>query len=133
MDKNLTNQGNGGTTAAVAAPETTRGIVFTPRVDILESDQELLLCADLPGVMPDGVDLRFENGELTLHGKCAPRQPQANYVLAEYEVGDFHRVFSISEDINPEKIAAELKNGVLTVHLPKSEKAKPKKIAVQGN
>jgi HSP20 family protein len=132
MADNLTIQHNGGQTAVVR-PETTQSVVFAPRVDILETEEELLLLADLPGVKPGDVDLRFENGELTLHGRCAPRPTAANPMLAEYEVGDFHRVFTISEDINVDKIAAELKNGVLTVHLPKSEKVKPKKIAVKDS
>jgi HSP20 family protein len=130
MASNLTTK-NGGQ-AAAAQPEITRGVVFTPRVDILEGDEELLLIADLPGVKPEDMDLRFENGELTLHGKCAPRPREGASIGSEYEVGDFHRVFTISEAVDADKIAAELKNGILTVHLPKSERVKPKKIAVRG-
>jgi len=105
---------------------------FTPRVDILETQDELLLLADLPGVRPDDMDLRFENGELLLHGRCPARLRDTHSVHAEYAVGDFYRAFTIGEDIDPDKIAAELKNGELTVHLPKSEKVKPRRIAVRG-
>jgi len=98
----------------------------------METEEESLLLADLPGVKPEDVDVRFDNGELIIDGRCAPRHEGANYLLSEYGVGDFYRAFSISEHIDWQKIAAELKNGVLTVHLPKAETVKPKKITVKG-
>jgi HSP20 family protein len=114
-------------------PERLRGgVFFTPRVDIIESDQELMVFADLPGVKPADVELRFENGELALHGRAQPRQPERGALLNEYEVGDFYRAFTIGESINGSKISAEFKNGVLTIHLPKMEKAKPRQITVRG-
>jgi HSP20 family protein len=112
-------------------PEATQSVYFTPRVDILENDNEITIFADMPGVRSEDADIRFENGELTLHGRCSPRQEVANYLAAEYGVGDFYRVFTINESIDADKITAELKNGVLTVHLPKSEAVKPRKIAVK--
>lgn len=117
----------------LARPEQTRnGAIFTPRVDIVETQDELQLFADLPGVESSDVDVRFENGELAIHGCCAARQEGANYLSCEYGIGDFYRTFAISEQIDSDKISAELKNGVLSVHLPKSEKAKPKRIAVKN-
>lgn len=117
----------------VVTPELTRETVtFTPRVDIIETPEELLLYADVPGVKPEDVDVRFENGELILHGKCNPRHPTTNQLMNEFEVGDFYRVFTLNESIDAEKIVAELKQGVLTVHLPKSEAVKPRKIMVKG-
>ena len=113
-------------------PEATRGIYYTPRVDIVETEDELILVADVPGAKPDSVDVRYENGELTLHARCNPRQTETNYFLCEYGVGDFYRVFTLDESIDADKISAEIKNGVLTVHLPKAEAVKPKKIAVKG-
>jgi HSP20 family protein len=116
----------------VTTPELTRGTVtFTPRVDIIETAEELLLYADLPGVKPDDVDVRFENGELILLGRCNPRYNPADFLSNEFEVGDFYRVFTLNETIDAEKISAELKQGVLTVHLPKSEAVKPRKITVR--
>jgi HSP20 family protein len=116
-----------------AMPERTyNDTTYTPRCDIFETDDELVVCADLPGVEPGDADVRFENGELTIFGTCASRQMGVNYLDYEYGVGDFHRSFSIGEAINSDKIAAELKNGVLTVHLPKNEAAKPKRIAVKA-
>jgi HSP20 family protein len=113
--------------------ESTRGgIYFTPRVDIYENDQELTLVADVPGVRPEDVELRYDRGQLFLHGRVQTRHPQANFLLAEYDEGDFYRVFEIHESIDSGRISAECKNGVLTVHLPKAEAAKPKQIAVRG-
>jgi len=115
-----------------ARPEATQNELYTPRVDILEREDELVLFADLPGVKPDGADVRFENGELILHGRVAPRPFDEGAVAVEYGVGDFYRAFTISEDIDAQRISAELKNGVLTVHLPKVEAARPRKIKVTG-
>lgn len=113
--------------------ESTRGgYAFTPRVDIYETEAELLLYADVPGVKPEDVDLHFEKGELILHGKVQPREKSAGAWLQEYDVGDFHRVFTIHESIDASKIAAECKNGVLTVHLPKVETVRPRKISVKA-
>jgi HSP20 family protein len=111
--------------------EVTRNVTYTPRVDILETENELLLFADLPGVKDEAVDIRFENGELTLHARRAPANVTGQW-LWENEIGDFFRAFRISEQVDAGKIWAELKNGVLTLHLPKVEAAKPRKIAVKG-
>jgi len=107
-------------------------LVFTPRVDILENENELVLVADVPGVGPEDVDVRFENGELTLNGRCAPRAFGARPLGEEYEVGDYHRVFSLSDHIDGDRITAQLAQGVLTVRLPKREAVKPKRIPVRG-
>jgi len=116
-----------------AGPEATRGgVYFTPRVDICETDSELTLYADLPGVKPDGVDLRYEDGDLILHGRVAAREPETGVLLGEYEVGDFYRMFKIHESIDAGRIAAEFRSGVLTVHLPKAEAHRPRQIHVQG-
>jgi HSP20 family protein len=114
-------------------PERLRGgVFFTPRVDIIETDNELTVFADLPGAKPNEVELRYENGELTLHGRVQPRQPERGSLLNEYEVGDFYRAFAVGESIDGSKISADFKNGVLTIHLPKMEKAKPRQITVRG-
>jgi HSP20 family protein len=116
----------------VATTERTRGgVTYTPRIDIWEADQELVLCADMPGVNPEDLDIRFENHELTIHGKVAPRHEQHRFLLGEYGIGDFYRSFTIGESIDSSRISAELKEGVLTLHLPKTEEAKPRRIEVQ--
>jgi HSP20 family protein len=120
------NRPDRGTAAA------TRGVQFTPRVDILETADELTLLADMPGVKPEDADIRFENGELVIHGRCQPRHERASFLLSEYGVGDFYRAFTITQDVDADKISAEMKQGVLTVHLPKAEKVKPKRISVKG-
>lgn len=120
-------EGNG-----LATSEVTRGLTYTPRVDILENEDELLLFADLPGVKEGDVDIRFENGELTLHARRASGPAPAEPWLWESPAGDSFRSFRITERVNAAKIWAELKNGVLTLHLPKVETAKPRKIAVKA-
>lgn len=106
------------------------GVVFTPRFDIWETDDELVLYGDLPGVDPSDLDIRFEDGQLSLHGRVAPRQPEVQYLFGEYGIGDFHRSFAIGESIDTSQISAELSNGVLTLRLPKTEAVKPHRIQV---
>jgi len=115
----------------LAQSENGRGLTLTPRVDILETNDDMLLCVDLPGVKPEDVDIRFENGELILHGRRAARHGGQPW-LWEYEVANFHRAFRVTENIAADKIHADLKNGVLTVRLPKVEAAKPRRITVKG-
>jgi HSP20 family protein len=120
------------TSNGLSASEITRGVTVTPPVDILETEDELLLFADLPGVTQEDVDIRFENGELTLHARRAPAAGNREAWLLENETGDYFRAFRISEQVDASRIWAELKNGVLTLHLPKLEAAKPRKITVKG-
>lgn len=117
----------------ITAPETTRGgTYYTPRTDIYETEDEIVLSCDMPGVKPQDLDVRFERGELSLHGKVAPRGPSAAFLQQEYGIGDFYRSFSIQPEIDVEKISAEFRHGVLTVRLPKQERIKPRKIAVKA-
>ena len=117
----------------VAHPQPTRGgSRFTPRVDIYETEKELLLQAELPGVQPQDVELRYEKGELSLFGRVQRRHPNKALLVQEYEEGDFFRAFNIHESIDASRIQAEHKNGLLTVHLPKVEAVQPRKIAVKS-
>jgi HSP20 family protein len=119
--------------AEQARPESTRGgVYFTPRVDIYELENELVLYADLPGVRAEDVELHYERGELTLHGKVRSRPRPDQFYQWEYEEGDFFRVFQVHESIDGTRIEAECKNGVLTVHLPKAEAARPRQVKVRG-
>jgi len=112
--------------------EPTRGqLYYTPAVDIVETEHELTLYADMPGVAADGVDLRYEKGELVLHGKAAGRHAGKALLLAEAPAGDYYRVFTINESIDAARIEAEFKDGVLVVHLPKAEEARPRQISVK--
>jgi HSP20 family protein len=122
-----------GRPAQEARPQPTRtAATYTPPCDVYETQDELLLFADLPGVKPEDVDVRFEKGELVIEGRCGARQEGADYRLREYGVGNFSRAFIISEAIDASKLSAELKGGVLTVHLPKTERVKPRRVAVKG-
>jgi HSP20 family protein len=114
-------------------PEATRGSnYFAPPVDIFEDQKELTLYADLPGVRPEDVDLKYERGELVLHGRVPTHEHAGRLLLGEYQEGDYYRVFQIHESIDSTKISAECKNGVLVVHLPKIEAARPRQISVKG-
>ena len=113
------------------AERTLGGTTYSPRFDIWENNDEMILYGDLPGVMPEDLDVRFENPVLTIHGKVRPRHNDVTFLHGEYGIGDFHRTFTIGEAIDTQRISAELKNGVVTVHLPKSEKVKPRRIEVK--
>ena len=105
---------------------------YRPSVDIVERGEELLIYADLPGVPADQLDIRFEDGVLTIHARVPGRQDESTgYLLQEYGAGDFYRTFQVSEIVDPTRISAELTGGVLTLHLPKVEAVKPRKIDVK--
>jgi HSP20 family molecular chaperone IbpA len=119
------------TTADVGAEHTRSGVFYRPNVDILEKPEELVLLADIPGVPSDKLDIHFEDGTLSIHGKVEPHHQDGEYLQQEYGIGDYWRTFEISEAIDASKIAAEYADGVLTLHLPKAEAAKPRKIEIR--
>lgn len=100
-----------------------------PPVDIFETGEGLTVVADLPGVEQKALDVRVADGVLTLQGKTAHIAPGAP-LEREYNLLHFYRQFELPEEVDPDKISAELKHGVLTLRLPKREKAKPRKIEV---
>ena len=112
--------------------ESTRpGAYFQPAVDIFETKDELVLLADMPGVPSDGVDVNLEGDELRIEGRVRPEDYEGlKPVHVEYGVGGFYRRFTLGEEIDREKIQAQLRNGVLTLHLPKAERARPRRITV---
>jgi HSP20 family protein len=107
---------------------------YGPVVDIIEKPTELVILADMPGTSPDKIDIRFEDRSLIISARVEPRQDPSNtqYLLHEYGVGDFHRVFQVNEDVDPRRINAEYRDGVLAVHLPKAESVLPRKIEVKA-
>jgi HSP20 family protein len=121
--------------APTQAEHTRGGRVYSPHVDIVEAESELLLVADVPGAKPDSVDINYERGLLTLHVRVEPRQGEAEtqFLFREYGIGDYHRCFEIGEGVDALKINAELRDGVLTVHLPKAEAVRPRKIQVKAS
>lgn len=104
----------------------------TPSVDIYENDNEILLYADMPGVHKDDVTINIENGKLSFSGvRRLDHHGVSNW--AEFVDVEYVRSFSIPQSINVEDVAAKLKDGVLTLHLPKSEAAKPRLIEVTAD
>jgi HSP20 family molecular chaperone IbpA len=114
--------------------ESTRpGSYFLPQVDIFETPDEIRVLADMPGVPADGVDVHLEGDELTIEG----RVPGSEYdglkpLHVEYGVGGYFRRFTLGETVDREGIRAQVKNGVLALRLPKVERAKARRIAVQA-
>ena len=105
---------------------------YAPQTDITESDDAFVFCAEMPGVKPGNVEATFADGVLTLRGRVEPRQaPGQRYALQEYGVADFRRSFSIDAPVAPDKITAVLRDGLLTVTVPKAESARRRKIAVR--
>jgi len=100
-----------------------------PPVDIFEKDDGLIVVADLPGVDKENVDIRVDNGILTIQATVR-RETRGEGLYNEFALLDYFRQFQISDRIDQEKIKAELKNGVLTITLQKAEKAKPRQIQV---
>ncbi len=108
--------------------------VYTPLVDIAETNDAFILQADMPGVKSGDLDINFENGVLTIHGKAQPRQVRdQNYLWQEYGVGSFYRQFTLNTPVNVDQIRAELKNGELKLTVPKAESARTRKIQIQGS
>jgi len=118
----------------VSATERIRNVkTFVPRVDIFENKDSLFLVADMPGVDEGTVDIELEKNVLTINGRVENgRIKDAALMYSEYEIGDYERVFTLSDEIDRDKIVATVKNGVLRLELPKAEKVKPKKIEVQA-
>lgn len=109
--------------------------VFTPDVDILERENDYLLTADMPGVDESSLDVTLEKSTLTIYGsmKEDAEGEDSCYVCSEFGGGgDFKRVFHLGEEVNPSGIKATVKDGVLSLTVPKAEDVKPKKIEVTG-
>lgn len=105
---------------------------LAPAVDIVESDDGITLLADMPGVSKDRLTVKVDGESLTIEGRAQIDVPE-NIELLHSEVRSpyFRRTFTLSRDLDPAKIEASLKNGVLQMHIPKSEQARPKRIEVQ--
>lgn len=106
--------------------------IWAPAVDIYETENELVVKADLPDVSEKELDVRVENNTLTIRGerKFEKKVEEENYLRVERTYGAFSRSFSLPSTVNNEAIAAEYKNGVLTVTLPKRAESKPKQVKV---
>ena len=109
------------------------GLVFRPDVDIVERPEEFLVMADFPGVDEDHIDVNLEEGVLSIDARQAAEVDSAwTPVYAEYRLGGYHREFTLSEAIDAEAIQAKMREGVLELHLPKSQRHRPRQIQVQS-
>jgi HSP20 family molecular chaperone IbpA len=116
-----------------ASEQTRPGLVFTPSVDIFETEHEISLLADLPGVTTDGLTIDLRENTLTLTGEVKPFEgANEEDILIEYEIGKYYRQFTLSSVIDQSKIDAKLADGVLRLSLPKIEAATPRKIEVKA-
>jgi HSP20 family protein len=120
-------------TLSTAAEQTKPGIVFTPAVDIFETEKELTLLADMPGVKSDNLTIGLNKNVLTMSGEVeAPEGENETEVIREYDTGKYFREFTLSNEIDQTKIYAMLKDGVLRLTLPKVEAVRPRKIEVKA-
>ena len=106
---------------------------MVPSVDIFETENDLVLRADLPDVKLEDIEVRVENQTLTLKGerKFEENNDVRGYHRIERSYGSFTRSFTVPSTVDPEKVGAEFKNGVLTVKLPKKEAAKPRQVKIE--
>ncbi len=104
---------------------------IAPRVDVLEDEAGITLLADMPGVSKDSLDIKVENDSLTIEGTLSAETPQAmEATYAEVRVARYRRSFTLSRELDPGRIEAQLKDGVLKLRIPKQEQAKPRRISV---
>ena len=116
-----------------AAERKTRGRLYRPLTDIVETAEGISMMLEMPGVAPDSVEVTLDKRVLTIRGTVTCGRPEGfDLAHAEYGEGDYERAFVLSEDFDPDRITAEMRAGVLTLTLPRAEAAQPRKIAVQA-
>jgi HSP20 family protein len=121
------------TELATSAEQTKPGLVFTPAVDIFETDKEITLLADMPGVRAEKLVIDLHENVLTLDGDVqSPEGDDEVDVFREYRTGKYYRQFTLSEIVDQSEIKAELQEGVLRLTLPKVKAATPRRIAVKS-
>jgi len=109
---------------------TQAGVYFSPVVDIYETDDAITLLADLPGVDKDALDINVEDRQLTVTGLVREPEAQLQPVYSEYGIGGYTRSFKLGDTVDQSQISAALKDGVLTLVLPKADRLKPRKIEI---
>lgn len=107
------------------------GAAFIPPVEAWETESEIYLTVDLPGMTIEEIDLQIEGEQLIVKGERKRSEEKRNYKRQEKLYGPFFRAFNLTTPINREKVAASYKNGILQIVLPKSEAIKPKQIRIQ--
>jgi HSP20 family protein len=116
--------------AALATQEQRRVQYVTPLVDVESTEDGYIIRAEMPGVDKSGLEITVDNGELTLVGHRHPSEASGEPVYREIRNYDFRRVYELDPAIDTTKISARIEQGILTVHLPKAESVKPRKITV---
>jgi len=104
-------------------------VFFRPATDVLETHEAVVLRFDMPGVSKDHVDITVDKGTMTVTGH-AEKELTGQCVYRETRIGDYQRQFTLTEDVDVDQVTAEMDTGVLTIRIPKAEKAKPKKIKI---
>lgn len=112
---------------------THEGIYFSPAVDIFDTEKELVLLADMPGVSAENIEIDLRDDTLTILGRVPPATGEGQVLLSEYKTGNYFRTFRITEIVDRAKITAAISDGVLKLVLPKVEKAVPRKIPIAGS
>ena len=115
------------------AERTRAAKIYNPDVDIIEGKDKIIVIADIPGVNEKSVDITLDENVLTIYGKVDWNVPEKMKLThAEYGVGDYQRIFTISGEINRDKIQANVKDGVLRLTMPKNDAPKMRKISVNA-
>ena len=113
---------------------TRAGRAYVPDVDICETANSLWLWADMPGVDEESIQINLADGVLSIEGRVSIKEYEnLSPVYTEYNIGNYARRFSLSNDIDAERIKARMTNGVLELELPKAERAKPRRIPISAN
>lgn len=107
--------------------------IYAPQVDIIERKDDIVVIADMPGVDEKSVDITLEKNVLTIYGRVEAYVPENHkHYISEYGIGDYQRVFTLSDEVDREKIHATVKNGVLRLVMPKAETIKTRKIPIKA-
>ena len=115
------------------AERTRDRLAFVPRADVYETAEAITVVADMPGVDETSLDITLENNILSINGYVEPLRPEGySLAYAEYEVGDYQRVFTLSDQIDRDGIEAVVKDGVLRLFLPKATEARKRRIAIKA-
>lgn len=112
---------------------TREGTYFSPAVDIFDTEKELVLLADMPGVDAEHVEIDLREDTLTILGRVPHESDQGQALMEEYKTGNYFRTFRITEIVDRTKITASISDGVLKLVLPKVAKAVPRKIPISGS
>jgi HSP20 family protein len=105
---------------------------FRPNIDIVSAENEVVILADMPGVEPEGIEVKFDRGVLELYAKVIPRNQRRNPLSEEYAVGDFRRAFQLAEEFDGAKTSAEFHDGVLCLRIPKAAVARSQRVQIRA-